>query len=196
MKNRIFVTTLIVIVIAVGALISNNRTFSQSSSVVQPKAMPAQQPQQVLPLPEHVPYMFLFHHLVFLRQKGGEIEQQGKGKSVLLTRFQEKAGLTDTQFQILYQVASDCEQEIVKQDQKAMAVIEAMKAHYPDGKLPAGEAPPPLPPELITLQQEHDAIILRARDRLHQAFGEQAFGQFHAFVQSRIASGIKFDISQ
>jgi hypothetical protein len=142
------------------------------------------------------PHYFLFHYLVFLRQKADEIEQQGKGKSVLLTRFQEKAGLTDAQFQILYQVASDCEQEIIKQDQKAMAVIEAMKAHYPDGKLPAGEGPPPIPPELITMQRDRDNIILLARNRLRQALGEQPFTRFNTFVQSRIASDVKPDIPQ
>ena|SRR5437588_4888386 len=144
-------------------------------------------------MPEHVPYMFLFHHLSFLKQKAEEFEKLGKGKSILLQRFREDAGLNDAQFQQLLLVALDCERRVAEQDKKAMVIINRMKAPYPDGKLPAGEAPPPLPPELITMQQERDAIILRARDSLRRALGEQDFVRFNAFVQSHIAPEIKAD---
>jgi hypothetical protein len=140
--------------------------------------------------------MFLFHHLVFLKQKADEFEQQGKGKSSLLTRFQEDAKLSAEQFQTLYEIASDCEQQVAEQDKRAMIIINDMKAPYPDGRLPAGQAPPVIPPELIRLQGDRDSIVLQARDRLHLALGEEAFIHFHAFVQERIGAEIKPDIAR
>lgn len=179
-------------VAAVSAVALGGKTRSETSVR---RAVPASQTLAV-EMPEHVPYMFLFHHLVFLKQKADELGQKGRGKSALLKRFQEDAKLTDGQFQALFQVASDCERQVAEQDDKAMAVINAMKASHPDGKLPAGEGPPPLPPELITMQQERDAIVLRARDRLHQTLGEEGFARLNTFVQSRIKPDIKPDIPQ
>jgi hypothetical protein len=135
--------------------------------------------------------MFLFHHLVFLKQKADEIERQGKGKSALLSRFQEDAKLTPAQFQQLYLIAADCEQKVAEQDTKAKAIIDAMRARYPDGKIPEGETPPPVPPELLAMQQERDAIVLRARGQLQQALGVKAFASFDTFVQSRVAADVK-----
>jgi hypothetical protein len=187
-------TLVIMLLLVVVSILTFNRQIFSTSKSTSSQLQQVQQAQSAQPLPEHVPYMFLFHHLVFLKQKADEFERQGKGKSSLLIRFQEDAKLTDRQFQMLYQIAADCEQQVAMQDEKAMAIINTMKARYPDGKLPDGEGPPPIPPILITLQQDHNAIILRARDRLHQALGEQAFLQFHAFVQSRIAPEIKSDL--
>ena len=51
--------------------------------------------------------------------------------------------------------------------------------------------PPPPPPELFAMQQERNAIILQARERLHAAFGEEEFTRFDQFVQKRIGSQVK-----
>lgn len=142
-------------------------------------------------MPEHVPYMFLFHYLSFLKQKAEELDKKGKGKSTLLLRFRQDAGLSDSQFQQLLQAALDCERQVTEEDKKAEAVIASVRAHYPEGKIPEGQAPPPPPRELLTMQQERDAAVLRARDRVRAAFGEKAFADLDAFVQSHIASKVK-----
>lgn len=142
-------------------------------------------------MPEHVPYMFLFHHLSFLNQKAAELDKKGKGKSTLLLRFRQDAGLSDAQFQQLLQVALDCERQIAEEDKKAEAIINSVKARYPEGRIPEGQAPPPLPPELLTMQQERDAAVLRPRDRVRTALGEKAFADLDAFVQSHIAPKVE-----
>jgi hypothetical protein len=190
--RRKSVVPILVITLVIGATVLGSQIFVHHSVTHAQVGALAQRQRQSLP--EHVPYMFLFHHLVVLKQKADEIEQRSKVRSSLLTRFQEDARLSAEQFQTLYQIASDCEQQLAEQDKKAMVIINAMKAPYPDGKLPAGQGPPPIPAELISLQQDRDSIILQARDRLRLAFGAPAFLQFHAFVQSRIGSDIKSDI--
>lgn len=42
------------------------------------------------------------------------------------------------------------------------------------------------------MQGERDAMILRARDRLRLALGEDGFQRFEGFVTERVASGIEF----
>jgi hypothetical protein len=40
------------------------------------------------------------------------------------------------------------------------------------------------------MQQERNAIILRARDRLRQAFGAKEFERFDAFLQAHVKPAI------
>jgi len=151
--------------------------------------MAATQAERVIP--EHVPYMFLLKHHYFNLQKADELAQQGKDDSQYRLMFKRRAGLSDAEAQAFDQITRDCNQELAQQDAKAQAVIAEFRKQYPVGKLPEGVMLPPPPPELSQLQQEHDAIILRARDRLHVAFGDEEFTRFDSFVQSRIKRGVK-----
>lgn len=186
MRQKKPLLAICILAIAVFVIVSVGRTQSKSHTALQ--VNPTVAPQE---LPEHVPYGFLFHHLKILKEKTEELEREGKGKSALLLRFQEKTALNDDQFQELLRVALDCEREVAEQDRKAEAIIQKMRARYPDGRVPAGEAPPPLPPELLTMQQERNAMILSARDHLRQAYGEETFARLNLFVKSQIAPDIK-----
>jgi hypothetical protein len=135
--------------------------------------------------------MFLFHHLVFLKGKADDFAGQKKGTSALPKHFQEDARLSPDQFALLYQAAADCEQQVNDLDKKAMTIINQMKAPYPDGRLPAGEGPPPLPLELVKLQEDRNLAVLKARDRLRLQLGEQVFWQLDAFVERRVGAQIK-----
>ncbi len=179
--------TLFLAAIVGGTIIFAKRAPSQSNS--SPAAPPVT--QQTTALPEHVPYMVLFNHHHFNLQKADELEKEGKDGSQHRFMFKRRAGLSESQAQVFDQVTRDCQQELAKQDAKAQAVIAEFRKQYPIGKLPDGVTLPPLPPELAQLQQERDTIILRARDRLHGAFGDQEFARFDSFVQSRIKAGIK-----
>jgi hypothetical protein len=170
-----------------GAILFAKRAPSQSNS--SSAAIPFS--QQTTALPEHVPYMFLFSHHYSNLQKADELAQQGKDDSQYRLMFKRRAGLSDYQAQALDQVTRDCQQEVVQQDAKAQAVLAEFRKQYPIGKLPEGVTLPPPPPELTQLQQERDAIILRARDRLHAAFGDEEFARFDSFVQSRVRAEIK-----
>jgi hypothetical protein len=142
----------------------------------------AQQPGEETP--EHVRYMFLFHQHHFNMKKAAALEQQGKDGSRVHSMFKRLAVLNDHEALIFDQVASDCEQELEQQDARAKAVIDAFRARYPVDDPQAGANLPPPPPELADMQQERNAIILRARDRLHAELGDVKYANFNAFVKS------------
>lgn len=136
--------------------------------------------------------MFLFHHLKVIKEQGEENERRGKDKSVLLARFYEKASLDENRGQMLLNVALQCERELEELDRKAQLIINDFRArHFPDGVYRGqGELPPP-PPELAAMQQERNAIVLRARNRLRGVMGEQDFDRLNVFVGSEIAASVK-----
>jgi len=184
-KRSLLVAVLIVAALAALAFVSH---FHSLGKAAQP-ATTTGQAERVLP--EHLPYMFLFKHHHSNLQKADELARQGKDDGQYRLMFKRRAGLSDREAQDFDQITRDCNQELAQQDAKAQAVIAEFRKRYPLGQLPEGVTLPPPPPELIQLQQEHDAIILRARDRLHAAFGDEEFARFDSFVQSRIKKGIK-----
>lgn len=137
-------------------------------------------------IPEHVPYRFLFRHLVILTEQAAENELDG-GTSELLPSFQVETGLNDDGFQMLHDIATRCESDIAEKDARARSIIDQISAHYPAGTLPRGQALPAPPAELRVLQQARDAIILRARDSVARALGADEFARFDAFVRTRFA---------
>src|SRR6185503_18081266 len=105
--------------------------------------------------------------------------------------YKQIAQLNNKQSQELEAIAEDCEREVSLQDDKAKKVIDAFRALHPDGQLAQGETLPPPPDEIKTLQEERNAIILRAKERLSKAFGKEDFQNFDLFVQRSIASKIQ-----
>jgi hypothetical protein len=147
--------------------------------------------QQTGSLPEYVPYMFLFDHHGSNLRKAAELEREGKDATFFHSMFKDQIGLTDEKSAVFDQVTRDCEQELAVQDAKAQVVISKFKARYPSGIVPADETIAPPPPELTTLQLERNAIILRARDRLHAALGEGEFARFDSYIRVRFASRVQ-----
>src|SRR5205085_1297882 len=87
----------------------------------------------------------------------------------------KESGLSDDQAAAVLQIAAECERDIERQDMKAQQVIEAFKATLE--KIKPGDPVPPPPPILQKLQEERDAIIMHARDRLPVALGEEKYKQ-------------------
>lgn len=167
-------------VVAFGVLVS----IKQLSSKTNQQNVGAMTQNQASNVPEFVPYMFLFAHHGYNLKKAAELEQQGQDGARFRTMFKKRAALSNEESAILDQVTSDCEQELAQQDAKAQSIIDEYRKNYPVGRLPSGANLPPPPPELTALQEERNAIILRARDRLHAQLGDAEFARFHAFVQS------------
>ncbi len=141
-------------------------------------------------IPDHAVYRQLFHHHVALKNKAEELERQGKNAKALRSFYKEAAGMTDDEARAFDQIASDCERDVAKQDDKAKAMIDAVRQRYPNGKVPKGEKPPEAPPELKAMQEERNTIILRARDRLRAALGEQEFQRFSQFVERDVKPNV------
>src|SRR6266850_4641496 len=106
------------------------------------------------------------------------MQRQGKDTTALRSFFQHKANLSEFQARILDTVAAECVRQVDAQDARAQQIISAFRLRFPPGKLPKGVKLPPPPPELTQMQNERDAMILSARDRLRIALGEDEFQRF------------------
>ena len=181
MNRRRMLTSLCFLALGIGSL----ALARQSQSVQQSSAQP--RPGGV---PDYVAYKHLFHHVAAFKKKAEETERDGKDGAPFRTFFKRKAQLSDEQARLLDQIASDFDQEVKLQDARAKVLIDAYRAQYPDGKVPHGETPKPPPAELKVMTQERNAIILRARDRLRAAFGDDEFRRFDDFVKRNVAPNV------
>jgi hypothetical protein len=143
---------------------------------------PQQAPlQSDSPVPEHVAYAFLFRNNAFFRKKAIEAGKPPARN----TAFQKEAGLSDVQALVLDEIAAATMHEVDQQDARARVIIERFRAQFPNGVVPKGQPLPEPPPELKIMQEERNAMILRGRDRLLTAFGEQKFARFNEFIMKR-----------
>ena len=125
-------------------------------------------------------YWFVFHNVTRNNERTRELQAQGRARQGLHYPLQREAGLTQGQAQALSQIAAACTQEVKQQDERAQIVIRAFRA-----QLPPGNTAPPPPPELRTMWEERNAMVLRCRDRLRLAFGDEAFTRFDNFAKFR-----------
>jgi hypothetical protein len=198
MSKKLSLTAAILCVIALlaGALslghAANVPTPPSKPSAVQNSPAPnvAQQQRET---PERFIYRFTFKYLEDAKRRAEEARVKGEDASKLRAFYQKGAALDDAQTSLVEQIATENNAEVARQDKKARQIIDKFRAKYPGGKVPDGEPMPQAPAELAALQAERDAIILKGRDRLRAALGDDAFGRFDAFVHSQIAPKIKVD---
>jgi|SRR5882724_905491 len=173
MRNKYMVTGLCSLAFLAGVLIITKRPSR------------AQSPQAQVP--EHVIYRHLFHHVVALKKKAEELENDGKDTAQIRTHFKRQAQLNDQQVQALDLVAAQYDEQEKVLDARAKPIIDAYKAQYPGGQVPHGQKPTPPPVELRGLSLERDALALRGRDQLSAALGSD-FARFDKFVKTRVAA--------
>lgn len=178
-KKRLVIFSCLAVLLA-GALTLSRHTFSKA--VLQDLPPPAHPPTHSPTVPDHVVYNFLFHKVVRLREKTRALQAQGRIGHKPYFPLQREAGLSDGQATALEAIAFACWQQVARQNEKAQAIIKAFQSRFPEGRIPEGGAPPP-PPELKALWEERNAIILRARDQLRAAFGEEAFVRFDNYAK-------------
>lgn len=142
-------------------------------------------PAQRQAIPPQAVYFQLFRQIAVLEAKAVESPANAdKFRSV----YRNLAGLTDTQNAVLLKTAVDCTRQVDTLDARAKTLIASFRAQFPNGQIPQGKTLPPPPPELLQLQKDRDATILRFRDQLRTAFGEATFTRFDSFVQGNIGS--------
>jgi hypothetical protein len=136
-------------------------------------------------IPDYVAYGFLFRLVSKLSDKTRELRSQGRiGKKEYLP-LQKEASLTQGQARMLEAIASACQQEVARQDEKAKSIVHGFRAQLPENKQLQGKALPPPPAELKALSNERNEIVLRARERLRLGFGEESFTRFDNYVKFR-----------
>jgi hypothetical protein len=141
-------------------------------------------------VPDHIVYRHLFRHAAALKAKADETERQGRDAAHLRGFFKRKANLSDEQARMLEQIAAQCALEIKAIDERAKPIIQAYKAQYPNGQVPQGQTPSPPPAELGQMTKERNSLVLRKRDELRAAFGENEFKRFQEFVKKKIAPNV------
>lgn len=117
-----------------------------------------------------------------LREKTKELQAQGRIGQKPYFILKREAGISEEQSVALEAIALACWQRVEQQDKKAKAIIAAFRSRFPDGRVPA-DGPPPPPPELKTMWDERNEMILRARDQLRATFGEKEFARFDNHIK-------------
>jgi hypothetical protein len=175
-------------IFVIGAVLFGIAAFAinwQTNSIAQ-SSIETNKPE----IPDSVVYRHLFRHVAALKTKADDFERQNKDAEHLKGFFKRKANLSDEQARRLDEVASQCALGIKTIDERANLIIEAYKAQYPNGQVPHGQKPAPPPAELQQLTNERNDLVLRKRDELRAAFGEEAFGHFQEFVKNKISPNV------
>ncbi len=184
-KKRMFAAlTFTAMSVGIFAIMTHPTTNGQTSAENQPSStagtLESPRPGRA---PEHVVYRLFFHHLIALKDRAAEIERVGGNGSGLRAYYKNKANLNTEQGLALDQIAADCERDVAELDAKAKAIITAFRARALAKNSVTGATLPALPTELKTMQQQRDTIILRARQKLRTALGEEAFRQLDDFIK-------------
>ncbi|HEX8501371.1 MAG TPA: hypothetical protein VF659_12385 [Pyrinomonadaceae bacterium] len=178
-----------------GLVAKTGNAFSASTPAHAAPAAPAaaapQRPEGAPEIPQFAVYRQLFRHLVFLKEKAAEKEQRGENGASLRGFYRQKAKLDEQQAAALDRIATETDAAVTKLDERAKKITDRIRAQYPEGKLPAGQQPPPFPEELKAMQKQRNETILRGRDRLREALGAQEFERFDQYVQQNVTSRMK-----
>jgi hypothetical protein len=172
-RNRIIIV-LCLVVLTAGAL--SFKSFGRQSRGAE--KMP---PPQVRARSEYALYRSFFDQVNFLKRKADELDEKGLNGSGARTLMSRQTGLSEAQMQLVEQIINDCREEVKQQDEKAMKVSEAYRARVRNGPTPDGYLPAP-PAELKAMQEERNAMFLRARDRIRETLGEEDFRRLDDFV--------------
>ena len=109
--------------------------------------------------------------------------------SSLARFFTQRVGLNAQENAVLLREAQQWKQEADPVDSQAHALIDSIHAKTPGGKLAPGQQPPQVPPELIKLQLQKDAITLRHVTDLQTKLGPERFAAFDHGIRQQVRSG-------
>jgi len=141
--------------------------------------------------PEHVVYGLLFREVVTFKRLAREKELKGQDGAFLRGHHRGRLRLNDASDEALARIADETERDVRKLDGQARKIIERERARHPEGKLKEGEALPVPPEELGALQRQRDARVLKGRDDLRAALGEEEFNRFDEFVRRDVTSKMR-----
>ncbi len=144
--------------------------------------------RQHKPVPAHLVYRALFHHMAGLQRIADSLDarEPGKGQNVR-TYYRTQIGLSAEAAGTLQRVAVACDDAVAQQDRKALAVVERSHAKHPGGKLAPGETPPGVPGELLQLQQERDRILRGCIARVRSSMASKDHRLLDEYVTKRFA---------
>jgi hypothetical protein len=184
---------------------------SITEASIAPEATPSPTPAlrsytETKPMPEELAYWVLFKEIQTLKERDTQNLAANDETFFKKSFYEDRLGLAAAQFASMDTIAADCLAQLQPVEQRARQVINEYRAPYPNGKLnkiqPAPpkndgiysisasktiETPPPVPAELIQLQNQKKQIILNAKERLRQAFGTNGFAAFETSIHNNAA---------
>lgn len=150
--------------------------------------------QQDDSLPIVARYTILFHRLAGSQRGVQQQEPSAAGyrkppERVYREILQREVPLSEDQLRALEEIAKNCQRRIADVDSRAKAIIDAFRQQHQrasptatDEQPPAAPRPRSRPTELVALQEEHDSVIMQAREQVHVVFGEEAFQRFEKYI--------------
>jgi hypothetical protein len=186
-------------VIFLGSLLVLTLVVIFGRDYVKGKVIPSVQPTHITQaeskkeIPQHVVYHMLFRHLVWLQNKAAELEQEGKDGSAFRNRYQKFASLTNQEDILLNETAVDTVNRVKDYDKQIEALVktdrEKRANQFKDKTLPS--SPPPLNPDVASLDKERQFAILSGYSRLREGFESDRFAKFDKFVKEQVMTQIK-----
>jgi hypothetical protein len=184
MKRRFI---LIALPLLVCLTVTTAAIYSKGSYIFQQQ--PKQQAQS--PLPRHVRYWFLCLHVQALRKQADLLEAENKDGYPYRHHYKLVANLSNEQEVIFNAIVDDTLRAVGQLDAEAKAITDEYQAKVPGGILKPGQNPPPLPPQLRTMQQQKDQMLEAAYLRLQEAFGEKEFARFDMYLRENLEPHIR-----
>lgn len=158
-------------------------------------AMQTEQPPsgatEPAPMSTEMRYGLLFRHIARFEAHAEKTALQGKPAEFLRLHHKDLYHLPDDLHAVLVIVARQCAAEVDDLDQRASAVIRAVKdKHRNRPRIEGGVVPPP-PPELQALQQQRTQAVLRAVEQLEDSFGPAQFALFDSVVKRTVGQHLR-----
>ena len=155
------------------------------------RQQPKQQAQAQSPLPRHVRYWFLALHIQALRKQADILEAKRENGDPYRHHYKLAANLSDEQEAILNAVVDDTLRDVGQLDAEAKAITDEYHAKVPGGILKQGQTPPPLPPQLKTMQAQKEQMLEAAYVRLQESLGEKEFARFDTYLRENLEPHIR-----
>lgn len=124
-----------------------------------------------------------------LDRAADKMDREGRDGSELRDHFQRKLGFTPAQFNKVRASALRLEAKLQEHDAKIRNVIDTSRAKYPR-VLRGPEDLPPLPPELLDLQRQRNALIEKEVVDLKAELGAKRASQLDALIENDFAPNV------
>ena len=134
-------------------------------------------------LPIYARYNVLFRRLV---PSSSENQSASERRAPPYQKIlQQGANLSDEEISTLVQIATECMQKVAEIDGQAKEIIQTYRAQKRSGGQSPDDQQRSPPSSLKTLQQQHNDLILQAREQVRLAFGQTEFERFDRYVSSK-----------
>jgi hypothetical protein len=197
MRNRRLVV-LLVLSMLTGLAVVGTRLGERSSaatSVIRPTLPITISDSRDVPaqagVPTHIAYGLFFGEMLAVKNKAAEREKQGIKSDAMREFHKSRAKLSDYEAIVLDQVASECNEKVIKLNDQARATINRERARHPHGRLKEGESLPMPPATLLQLEEQRKETLLNARERLRTMLGQPDFDRIDNFIQEDIEARVK-----